>query len=212
MIRLAGIVVALGLGSVVAAWSLTHPSRPVAGAKPERVVGTHPGGVAQGKQLRAFEPMPGDSLASFSAGCFWGAEEAFRKVPGIVATAVGYTGGSSRFPSYEQAHATGHLETVLVEFNPQRTPFAALLKTFWSLPRTMDFEQVGLPESRRRAAIWTYNAEEAKAATEARVALERKFHRKLRVQIQPAAPFYLAEAYHQQYDEKTGTESCAILP
>ncbi len=169
------------------------------------LVGTQPGGVSPAST--SLRPKPGDRLIGFSAGCFWGSEEAFRRMPGIVATAVGYTGGFTTFPSYETSHKTGHLETVLVEFDPQRTPFASLLHTFWGLRRANDLD---IPGSTAHAAIWTYDSSELSEAIASRQAIESKTHKKLRLRIEPAKPFYLAEPYHQQYDEKTGTEACPI--
>jgi len=211
MIKVAfGTAIALSVGAGVFISSKTRTLRKeLTGFT--RTVGVHPGGVGLGKVLPTFTPIPGDSLVGFSSGCFWGSEEAFRRMPGIVATAVGYTGGSSRFPTYEQAHATGHLETVLVEFNPRRTPFNALLRAFWALPRSTSNASVS-PKSPYRAAIWTYDTDERKLANESRDALERKLHRKLPVEIRPAQPFYLAEEYHQQYDEKAGKELCDAGP
>ncbi len=193
----------------VGAWAHLRASAP----KPELhdflpKVGIHPGGVGEGKVQRTFLPAPGNELAGFSAGCFWGSEEAFRRIPGIVATAVGYTGGTSAFPTYEEAHATGHAETVLVEFNPKITPFSQLLQTFWKLHRTTDAESTANAKSPYRAAIWTYSGGEYDEAIASRRSLELRTHSTLRTRIQPAQPFYLAEEYHQQYDEKSGTDAC----
>ena len=145
-------------------------------------------------------------MIGFSSGCFWGAEEAFRKVPGVVATAVGYTGGSSSFPSYELAHRTGHLETVLVEFSPKRTPLDALLKVFWTLPRSRNPEASS--KSSYRATIWTYDSDESTQASNSRENLQKSLHHNLAVNILPARPFYIAEQFHQQYDEKSGKDLC----
>jgi peptide-methionine (S)-S-oxide reductase len=131
-------------------------------------------------------------------------------MPGIVATAVGYTGGSSTFPTYEQAHATGHTETVLVEFNPKVTPFSKLLATFWTLHRATSSSAPVNEKSPYRAAVWTYAPWELTEARKSCAALEAKEHRKFQVRIQPAQPFYLAEEYHQQYDEKSGTNACPV--
>jgi peptide-methionine (S)-S-oxide reductase len=204
-----GILLALSAFGGYSAWrSSSAPASKHAGAGPTRAVGTHPGGVGEGKILGSFEPAPGDSLVAFSAGCFWGSEEAFRKMPGIVATAVGYTGGTSAFPSYRVAHLTGHAETVLVEFNPKVTPFSSLLKTFWSLRLATEPEGAYDPRSPYRSAIWTYDSDELTQASAGQRALEKKEHRKFRTRVQPAMPFYLAEDDQQQYDEKSGTLSC----
>src|SRR5262245_21950808 len=89
-------------------------------------VGTDPGKAGNGTPLT---PRPGHELAAFAAGCFWGVEDAFRKVPGVTDTAVGYTGGHTKNPTYEKvcAHDTGHAETVLVEFDPARISYEKLL-------------------------------------------------------------------------------------
>src|SRR5499425_3331826 len=94
-------------------------------------VGTNPGGAGAGTPLK---PAPGHQLAIFAQGCFWGTEYRFRQVPGVVATAVGYTGGKAANPTYEQVsdHGTGHAESVLVEFDPAKVSYAKLLQIFWS--------------------------------------------------------------------------------
>jgi len=94
-------------------------------------VGTHPGHVGAGTPLK---PDAGNELAIFAQGCFWGTEYRFRQVPGVVATAVGYTGGKTTNPSYDQvsSHRTGHAESVLIEFDPKRVTYQQLLAIFWS--------------------------------------------------------------------------------
>src|SRR5947209_5343675 len=95
-----------------------------------RVVAADPGHVGQGTPLA---PREGDALAASSAGCFWGVEDTFRQVPGVVATAVGYTGGRTENPTYESvcSHTTGHAETVLVEFDPKTVTYETLLNVFF---------------------------------------------------------------------------------
>jgi peptide-methionine (S)-S-oxide reductase len=205
MKTLLGITVVLALGAGAGFLSSHRKTGRVQGF--HRAVGVDPGNVGKCELPSAPGLAPGDRLVGFSSGCFWGSEEAFRRIPGIVATAVGYTGGSSQFPTYEVAHRTGHLETVLVEFNPKRTPFTDLLKVYWTLPRSTSDAPVP-PTSSYKAAIWTYDQDEAKAAATSRDAVEKKLHHPTRVAIQPAQPFYMAEDYHQQYDEKAGKELC----
>ncbi len=175
---------------------------------PKSGVRTDPGGIHDGEVLPSLKSASGNSLIAFSSGCFWGSEHAFRKMPGIVATAVGYTGGTSTFPNEQVAHATGHLETVLVEFNPKLTPITELLKVFWTLPRSKAPLASRTSKSSHEATIWTYNSDETKQAELGKKALEKSLHTQLAVQILAAQPFYFAEDFHQQYDEKAGKELC----
>ena len=105
-------------------------------------VGTSPGGVGAGTPLK---PAPGHQLAAFAQGCFWGTEYRFRQVPGVVATAVGYTGGKTPNPSYEDVggHGTGHAESVLIEFDPAKVSYARLLEIFWSSHDSTSGEPAG---------------------------------------------------------------------
>jgi methionine-S-sulfoxide reductase len=98
-------------------------------------VGTNPGRAGDGSPL---VPTGRDKLAAFAAGCFWGVEDAFRHVPGVVSTAVGYAGGHTASPSYEEVctHTTGHAETVLVEYDPTHIPYEQLLRVFWKMSAT----------------------------------------------------------------------------
>jgi peptide-methionine (S)-S-oxide reductase len=174
-------------------------------------VGTHPGGV--GLHKGALTPAPGDRLAAFSAGCFWGSEDAFRHVPGVVATAVGFTGGTVPNPSYEQVctHTTGHAETVLVEFDPKKVSYGHLLDWFWKIhdPTTVDRQGPDIGDN-YRSAIWCYGDDELKEALASKRQTQRQFSSPIVTGVQKAAPFYLAEDYHQQYDQKTGRHSCPV--
>jgi len=201
-----GTAAAIAVVGGISAWTLRRPEQLVFR------VGTNPGGVRQRDGLASFKPAAGDSMVAFSAGCFWGAEQAFRKQPGVVATAVGYSGGNSIFPSYEVAHKTGHLETVLVEFDPKKTSMDQLLKVFWTLPRSKNPKTSTSPKSSYLATIWTYSLSELNLAEQSRAAMEKVLHYKLAVKVLPACPFYLAEEYHQQYDEKSGKELCPAIP
>jgi peptide-methionine (S)-S-oxide reductase len=179
-------------------------------ARVRRVVGVDPGEVGSGTPLRA---RPGRELAAFAGGCFWGVEDTFRQVPGVLATAVGYTGGTTERPTYEQvcAHTTGHAEAVLVEFDPTAITYAQLLVVFFKNhdPTTVNRQgpDVG---SQYRSAVFTFDAAQAEAAAAAVAAEEKARGAKVVTVVQPVAPFYMAEAYHQQYDEKTGTHSCPL--
>ena len=196
------LVAALG----AAAYAMLPHGGPVVKSK----AGTHPGGVTAGART-SLKPKPGDRLAAFSGGCFWGTEGWFRKVPGVVATAVGYTGGHTKNPTYEQVceHTTGHAETVLVEYDPKKTSYAKLLDIFWSIHDPMQVGGQG-PDigDSYRSAIWTYGADQQKAAAADLKAQERKEKGHFTTTVMPAQTFWLAEEYHQQYGEKTGHDAC----
>jgi peptide-methionine (S)-S-oxide reductase len=173
-------------------------------------VGIDPGKVGAGTPL---EPRPGNELAAFAAGCFWGVEDNFRQVPGVVATAVGYTGGTTTNPSYEQVctHTTGHAEAVLVEFDPTKITYEQLVVVFFKNhdPTTMNRQgpDVG---SQYRSAVFTFNAKQAEAVARVIPAEEKERDKKIVTVVAPISQFWKAEEYHQQYDEKTGTHSCPL--
>lgn len=175
-----------------------------------RPVGTDPGGVGRGTPLA---PRSGSALAAFAGGCFWGVEDTFRQVPGVVATAVGYTGGHTKDPTYEEvsSHTTGHAETVLVEFDPSKVTYAQLLEVFFQNhdPTTLNRQgpDVG---SQYRSAVFTFDPAQAEAARAAAAREEARRGKPVTTEIRPVGPFYKAEEYHQQYDEKTGTHSCPL--
>jgi len=172
-------------------------------------VGTAPGGAIPGKRLARLTPEKGHQLAAFSEGCFWGTEKMFRQIPGVTATAVGFMGGHLPFPTYEQAHTTGHAETVLVEFDPKRVTYKDLLGKFWTLRHPAEPSEADKHHP-FRSAIWTFDNEELTIASQSLQAQRVKEHARLVTKVQPAQPFYLAEAYHQQYSERTGTDACPI--
>jgi peptide-methionine (S)-S-oxide reductase len=178
----------------------------------EAKVGTDPGQIQELGPTN-LKPKTGHQLASFSGGCFWGTEDIFRQVPGVVATAVGYTGGSISNPTYEQVctHTTGHAETVLVEFDPAKISYEKLLSVFWENhdPTTLNSQGPDFGTN-YRSAIWCYSTEEFAAAKKSRVVAQSKLHHKIVTELHMAQPFYLAEDYHQQYDEKHGTHFCPI--
>ena len=173
-------------------------------------VGTDPGHAGDGTPL---VPAPGRALAAFAEGCFWGSENTFRHVPGVTATAVGFTGGHTKSPSYEDVctHTTGHAETVLVEFDPARVTYAQLLDAFWRShdPTTKDRQGPDVGDQ-YRSAIFTFSGEQATQAKASMEDVQKRFKRPITTQITPIGLFYKAEAYHQQYDEKTGHESCPL--
>jgi len=178
-------------------------------AVPARV-GADPGHVGYGTPL---VPREHDQLAAFAAGCFWGVEDAFRHVPGVVATAVGFTGGHTSDPTYEKvcSHSTGHAETVLVEFDPRRVPYEHLLRVFFKIHDPTEINRQG-PDigDQYRSAIFTFSEEEAAAARAAKMAQEKVMGTRIATEIRPIGPFFKAEGYHQQYAEKTGSHACPI--
>ncbi|MGC1202911.1 MAG: peptide-methionine (S)-S-oxide reductase MsrA [Candidatus Acidiferrales bacterium] len=153
--------------------------------------------------------------ATFAAGCFWGVEEAFRRLPGVATTTVGYTGGTKKNPSYQEVCTgkTGHAEAVEVEFDPAQVSFDELLAVFFQShdPTTVNRQgpDVG---TQYRSAIFYHDADQETAARAAKQKLEaaKVFPRPIVTDIESASDFYRAEDYHQQYLEKRGMRSCHI--
>src|SRR5688572_22976260 len=187
------------------------PAKSAQAAPVRRVVGTDPGGVGNGTPLK---PKPGNELAAFAAGCFWGVEDNFRQVPGVVATAVGYTGGRTEKPTYETvcSHTTGHAEAVLVEFDPKQVSYQRLLDLFFANHDPTTLNRQGPDHGDQyRSAIFTFSDGQAAAARATAMSEEKKLGKKIVTAIGPAAAFWKAEEYHQQYDEKSGTHSCPLV-
>ncbi len=155
------------------------------------------------------------NLATFAAGCFWGVEAAFRRVPGVVKTTVGYQGGHVVSPTYQQVctDRTGHAEVVQVEFDPERVSFEELLTVFWENHDPTQVDRQG-PDfgSQYRSAIFTHSDEQARSAQKSKEMLDQSgvFKKPIATQIVPAPEFYAAEEYHQQYLEKRGMASCHL--
>jgi peptide-methionine (S)-S-oxide reductase len=149
--------------------------------------------------------------ALFAAGCFWGVEAAFRGIPGVTATAVGYSGGTTENPTYEQVCTgrTGHAETVEVEYDPIQVSYDGLLDVFWEAhdPTTLNRQgpDVG---TQYRSAIFVDGAEQEAAATASRDRQQERRRRPIVTEITPASTFWRAEEYHQQYLEKRGAAHC----
>ncbi|MGI9032082.1 MAG: peptide-methionine (S)-S-oxide reductase MsrA [Acidimicrobiales bacterium] len=154
--------------------------------------------------------------ATFGAGCFWGVEAAFRRVPGITATAVGYAGGHTDNPDYRAvcSHRTGHAEVVEVDYDPARVTYDELLEVFWSEHNPTQKNRQGLDiGDQYRSVIFVHDDDQKAAAVASRDALERakRWRRPIVTEIEPAPKFWRAEDYHQQYFEKTGRASCRIF-
>ena len=151
--------------------------------------------------------------ATFAAGCFWGVEAAFRQVPGVIATRVGYTGGHTDNPTYREvcSHRTGHAEAVEVTFDPEQVPYQVLLEVFWRKHNPRSRNRQGLDiGSQYRSAIFFHSPEQeaAACADKERLQAELRWPRKIQTQIEPASTFWEAEDYHQQYLEKRGRAAC----
>jgi peptide-methionine (S)-S-oxide reductase len=171
-------------------------------------LGKRPGGVGHGTPLAASGQ---NQLASFAQGCFWGVEERFRRVDGVVATAVGYTGGDTRDPSYEEvsSHRTRHAEAVLVEFDPRRVTYPQLLELFWRSHDPTSGDRQGPDRgSQYRSAVFTFGPEQQAQALASRDAEQARLGDRITTEIAPAGAFWIAEPEHQQWDERHGYRSC----
>lgn len=151
--------------------------------------------------------------ATFAAGCFWGVEAAFRQVPGVTDAVVGYTGGSTANPTYEQVctDRTGHAEAVQLTYDPARVTYDRLLDTFWEIHDPTQLNRQGPDVGKQyRSAIFFHSPEQEAGAKHSRDALgaSGKVGKPIVTEIAPAGPFYPAEDYHQRYYEKMGITSC----
>jgi len=172
--------------------------------------GKNPGNAGHGTPLVATGK---NQLAIFAQGCFWGVEERLRKVPGVIATAVGYAGGQAANPSYEEVSrgSTGHAEAVLVEFDPAKVSYAQLLHFFWETHDPTSGNAQGPDRGTQyRSAIFTFGAEQQKEAAASREEAQKALRDPITTEIAPAGPFWIAEAYHQQWDERHGSLSCPL--
>jgi peptide-methionine (S)-S-oxide reductase len=154
-------------------------------------------------------------IATFAAGCFWGVEAEFRRVPGVLDTMVGYTGGHLANPTYRDVctGTTGHAEAVQVQFDPQQVSYERLLEIFWELhdPTTPNRQgpDVG---TQYRSAVFFHSPEQESAARASRERIERggQLEAPIVTEIVRASAFYRAEEYHQRYAEKRGVVSCHV--
>ena len=161
-------------------------------------------------------PYPdGLEVADFALGCFWGAEKAFWELPGVWVTAVGYQGGFTPNPTYEEACSgrTGHAESVRVVFDPAKVSYPELLKLFWEHhDPTQGMRQGNDVGTQYRSAIWTHSAAQQTAAIASRDAYQERLtaarYGPISTEIAQAAPFYFAEDYHQQYLAKNPNGYC----
>jgi peptide-methionine (S)-S-oxide reductase len=153
--------------------------------------------------------------ATFGAGCFWGVEATFRTVPGVTDAAVGYAGGKTENPTYEDvcSHETGHAEVVQVEFDPTVVSYDHLLDVFWANHNPTTLNRQGPDVGDQYRSVIFYHSSEQQAAAEAskaRLDKSGRFKSPVVTFIEPAPPFYRGEDYHQRYLEKRGLSHCAI--
>ncbi len=153
--------------------------------------------------------------ATFGAGCFWGVEETFRNLKGVLSTAVGYVGGTKENPTYENVctDKTGHAEAVEVEFDPAQIGYDQLLDVFWSNHNPTTLNRQGPDIGTQYRSVIFYHSPEQQAAAKAskeKVENSRRFNRSVVTQIEPAPKFWRAEEYHQRYLQKRSRSRCAI--
>jgi peptide-methionine (S)-S-oxide reductase len=165
---------------------------------------------------RLTPPFPaGLEQAVFGLGCFWGAEKTFWEQPGVYTTAVGYAGGYTANATYREVCSgmTGHIEVVLVVFDPRKTTYDAMLKVFWeNHDPTQGMRQGNDVGTQYRSAIYTFSPEQQRAAEASRAAYQDRLtqagYGRITTEIAEAPPFYYAEEYHQQYLAKNPGGYC----
>lgn len=153
--------------------------------------------------------------ATFGAGCFWGVEETFRQIPGVLDTAVGYLGGHTQNPTYQDVctDETGHAEVVQVTYDPAKVSYDQLLNTFWEShdPTTLNRQGPDIG-TQYRSAIFFHSPEQERIARASKEKMQAsgKFRRPIVTEITPASTFHRAEDYHQKYLAKRGLSHCHI--
>jgi methionine-S-sulfoxide reductase len=154
--------------------------------------------------------------ATFGAGCFWGVEYVFERVPGVVATEVGYAGGITDHPTYREvcSHTTGHAEVTRVTFDPELVSFDQLLEVFWAMHDPTQVDRQG-PDvgDQYRSVIFAATDEQRAAAEASKARAQERFDRPIATRIEGDATFWPAEDYHQRYYGKNGHEPyCHVVP
>jgi methionine-S-sulfoxide reductase len=154
--------------------------------------------------------------ATFAAGCFWGVEWVFRKVPGVLNAVSGYAGGYTENPTYREvcSHTTGHAEVVQVTFDPAVVTYEQLLEVFWAMHDPTQIDRQG-PDigDQYRSVIFTNSPDQELAATESKARAQAQFSQSIATTIEPLTRFYPAEDYHQRYYDLNGhTPYCHVFP
>ena len=169
-----------------------------------------------GQALKGPYPQGAETIY-FGLGCFWGAERLFWQLPGVIVTAVGYQGGSTANPSYEEVCSgrTGHTEAVKVVYDPTKISLDTLLKTFWEEhDPTQGMRQGNDVGTQYRSAIYTTTPEQAEVVAKSRAAYQEALSKqglgRITTEISPASDFYYAETYHQQYLAKNPNGYCGL--
>lgn len=151
--------------------------------------------------------------AMFAAGCFWGVQYYFDQVPGVIRTIVGYTGGHTQDPTYEQVctHTTGHAEATLIEFDPAKVSYETLVKQFFRMhdPTQLNRQGPDIGDSYRSAIFYFDDTQKARAE-QIKIAIKSQFENPIVTEITKASEFYPAEDYHQKYTERTGRGFCHV--
>jgi peptide-methionine (S)-S-oxide reductase len=161
------------------------------------------------------EELHMSEIATFGAGCFWGVEANFRRIPGVLDAVSGYSGGHTDHPSYRDVctDTTGHAEVVQVTFDPTKVTYDELLGVFWKIHDPTQVNRQGPDFGKQyRTAIFFHSPAQEAAAKKSKQALEAsgKLPRPIATEITPAGPFWRAEEYHQRYLEKRGATDCHI--
>lgn len=161
------------------------------------------------------ETQMNTEVATFGAGCFWGVEHRFRQIPGVVFTEVGYSGGTTKDPTYRDvcSHKTGHAEAVRIRYDPEKLSYNELLAAFFAMHDPTQWHRQG-PDvgSQYRSVIFYHTPEQEAAALAAKERLQNsgRYPREIVTEVVPAVEFYRAEDYHQQYYGKRGGGSCNL--
>jgi peptide-methionine (S)-S-oxide reductase len=152
-----------------------------------------------------------EKKATFGAGCFWGVEAAFRQLDGVTRTRVGYSGGHSENPTYEDvcSHTPGHAEVVEVTYDPERVSYEQLLDVFWHKHDPTQLNRQGWDiGDQYRSVVFVHDDEQREAALRSKASEQAHWSAPIVTQVEPAETFYEAEDYHQQYLEKRGRSTC----